>query len=90
MNGYAEDLRQRLNYEPEPAPRPVYSQSSGSTVAITTNGDVVRTDNIANGGQAAHGVYKKTNKNIILCYCSFFSSVNVGTEIMVLVTSLTN
>ena len=63
MNGYAEDLRQRLNYEPEPAPRPVYPQSSGSTVAITTNGDVVRTDNIASsGGQGAHGVYKKKQK----------------------------
>ena len=53
MNGYAEDLRQRLNYDPEPVQRQY--QSAGSTVAITTNGDVVRTDNAA--GQASHGTY---------------------------------
>ena len=51
VNGYAEDLRQRLNYDPEPVQ--TQYQSKGSTVAITTNGDVVRTDDV---GQASHGM----------------------------------
>ena len=41
-----EDLRQRLNYEPDPVQRHYLPKDSGSTVAITTNGDIIRTDNL--------------------------------------------
>lgn len=45
MNGYAEDLRQHLHYETDPAEQRYRQMNDGSTVAITTSGDVIRTNN---------------------------------------------
>ena len=68
VNGYAEDLRQKLNYEPEPVPRQFQSQGQGSTVAITTNGDVIRTDNVSS--QAGHSIHGRL-LTCILVYLLF-------------------
>ncbi|WAQ99921.1 C2CD3-like protein [Mya arenaria] len=43
-NGYTEDLRQHLQYEPDPVERQYRQMENGGAVAITTNGDVIRTN----------------------------------------------
>jgi len=44
MNGYAEDLRQHLRYESDPVEHQYKQVRNGGAVAITTNGDVIRTN----------------------------------------------
>lgn len=43
QNGYTEDLRQHLRYEADPAEQRFKQMENGSAVAITTNGDVIKT-----------------------------------------------
>ncbi|XP_053399357.1 C2 domain-containing protein 3-like [Mercenaria mercenaria] len=43
QNGYTEDLRQHLRYESDPAEQRFKQMENGSAVAITTNGDVIKT-----------------------------------------------
>jgi len=56
-NGHVEDLRQHLRYEADSAERQYKQVLDGSTVAITTNGDIIRTSSGSELRQSDKGMW---------------------------------